>query len=591
MNCFKILIVLSCAAFETARATVQTSLPPAYVQEGDKPELDFKLTALYFADSILKNLKVNGEDIEGANSSDINTAIAEILREQDDARLSGLSESFRIGANYRRAIDELVQLRKYDDPEITRKVKELNLSILNEASEGQEISIPSGWDSHAIIISIAPSQMKSDYFDIRAFNMGAGIEFHENIADPSGTYPYLVKPWKSYIEIPRSVLEKNHFFTLSLMNSLTFKKEPMDFKKFYFYIDFLETFEKFPANCSENENEKKLFIVPQRSGTCSVSSCMARIMFEHESIGDYMRTRVKLGIFLLNRFLNKYRANEIILLMASSGVQFKMILKFALSSLAREVFVMLNLEKSPDQACYPTTNKFKALIEAEESTQCEAKIMPGDRQILVKLVKISLEIISWIESIRLDLSKFSLVPSVHWLEAPKDSTIRISESLSKSFPTFDFDQTQSGNPQHPLPRDHIIETNKSNSSAEVFESLEYAMKSDNQPFICLNLVKILKSVDLSADPSDFDELDSDSWRYLYGDLQILLTNMNNIHNLDCILAFQKLSFYLWKIAVLQDASKKSTSLGLSEYAPPFTFCDIEGLAVRSDLCNFRKHRT
>lgn len=212
---------------------------------------------------------------------------------------------------------------------------------------GKEITIPSGWPGHAIVINLAPSQEKpyksgAVGFDLRVFNLGIGSRFHQSAADPQGNFPYLVKPWINYINIPWKAVEEVRFFVLGLMNlhdergmSFLLGDKGPD----YFYNEFLANFAPY-----YKEDDKDLFVVPQRSGSCTVSSLMARVLFAHNSIAEYMRSRVKIGLTLLANFCNTYRNNSKVVSMAQAGVEFKKILNFTLSSLAKDALSQINSE-------------------------------------------------------------------------------------------------------------------------------------------------------------------------------------------------------------------------------------------------------
>ncbi len=139
-------------------------------------------------------------------------------------------------------------------------------------------------------------------------------------------------------------MEEVRFFVLGLMNlhdergmSFLLGDKGPD----YFYNEFLANFAPY-----YKEADKDFFVVPQRSGSCAVSSLMARDLFAHNSIAEYMRSRVKIGLTLLTNFYNTYRNNSKVASMAQAGVEFKKILNFTLSSLAKDAFSMLTSQQN-----------------------------------------------------------------------------------------------------------------------------------------------------------------------------------------------------------------------------------------------------
>ncbi len=58
-------------------------------------------------------------------------------------------------------------------------IEKLDSDLFAAVKSGKEITIPSGWPGHAIVINLAPSQEKPDKagavgFDLRVFNLGIG---------------------------------------------------------------------------------------------------------------------------------------------------------------------------------------------------------------------------------------------------------------------------------------------------------------------------------------------------------------------------------------------------------------------------------
>ncbi len=537
----------------------------------------FQLTALYFADSVLKGLKIGDMAVEDAPFLDIYENIGKLLADQAGNRLKKLSKSFSEGFEYGKVIHELGAKRTAGaSSDLEASILKAEKDLFDRVKSGKEVLIPAGWAGHAILMSMSPSTKGSGFFDLRVFNLGEGLQFHEVIPDSSGTYPYLVKPWVSYSGIPWNLVEAEpRFFTLGLVHALDEQAmKKVQKRSQYFYGELLGNFDDYRVEPAENG--KQLFATPQRSGTCTVSTCMARVMLEHDSIVDYSRTRIKIGIFLLQLLAGKYEKDDQILKMAKSGVEFKKVLSFALSSLAREAFNMLSLENSKDYTCYPTTQKFKALIFSQDSTTFNSKISVNDLKLLKQVTEVSLKILAWLESIQLDFSNFSF-------EGTSINCPNVANFLKDDFkeiPTENDSLPKVQDEKYDLKRFPILNANNVlTSSADIYKILSSFVEPGSFSF--LNLVKLTKMIDFENDPEAFDDIDANSWRKLY--FQILKSMPSEAHNMDCLLAFHKLSFYIWKVAVLQDSKKGPKSLNLANFAPTLGTCIGREMALFDDM--------
>ncbi len=117
-----LLALLFSALFFSASAKYSDSCDPGK---------HFKLTALYFADSILKGLTIDDETVEGAVFVEVFEQLSEVFADQKDKNVNSVSESFKRGLDYSKAIANAENMRRLNKSKWSQEISELKKIYLN----------------------------------------------------------------------------------------------------------------------------------------------------------------------------------------------------------------------------------------------------------------------------------------------------------------------------------------------------------------------------------------------------------------------------------------------------------------------------
>lgn len=115
----------------------------------------------------------------------------------------------------------------------------------------------------------------------------------------------------------------------------------------YFYFEFLQPF--LPYLVVE---DKPLFTINQRSGSCSLMSLIARVIYEHNNMPDYYQTRLELGLVLIRWWKSRSFGEEETLQRAQLSNRYLMGLKYVVAAMARDALEMFL--PGGEMSFYPT---------------------------------------------------------------------------------------------------------------------------------------------------------------------------------------------------------------------------------------------
>lgn len=531
------------------------SFDSAYMPYGQRDSwTDFKVMSLFFADAILEGLKIDDQEMEGAKFTQVAWQLSQILKQMPDEKFKSIAEGLELGIRYKDKILQMLSNRKAETAgSLRHKLKTFHQELLlRHLENGKEVIIPSGWnsldDGHAIVLSLKLQSNDNTKLDVRVFNIGSGVNNHVSIADPNGVYPSLVKPWLSFEGIPYAKLTENHWFTLAEANLYDRKMDqhgtPMEH---FYYNDFLFEFAQYMVH-----NDKALYTVAQRSGTCTMSSLMARVMYQHDNIASYSKSRVQIGLQILKWWKDKHFHSAETKKRAESDHRYLMILRYITSSLAKDAIGMFAPETQ--MTSYPTMEQIQKLIQEYQSIEKE-KI-----NLVRQVAEEGIDLLRWINSFKLKNSEF---------ETETDGQLRLVPGRVKV--------NTSAIPER---RDFKIGTHRTKQLSSYVKVRKQGHFGFREIFAKMippvggmsTLGKNIKIAELTCVGAD--EVDVKEWMNNYIETFKVFSYKKDrpAVTLDDLLGFLKLSAASWKLAQCTDKGNKE--IGLAQISSPFSFCPL-----------------
>ena len=287
---------------------------------------DFKAVLMYFSEAFLKGAKFGNKSLEGEINTDMANKFVQILDSFGvdevgfyDPRFETL-KTFKeqLSAGTAVASDICGSFYKFDinDPDKKFfKAKEIQEKIVQYLAIKDSIVIPSGWVGHAIVFII--KSVGNNLYNLTVVNSGQGLNHHYQREDPNQINPHLTRLWIEFKNIPGNEIfdpENGWFiFGLALINQ---KKYVENLKKTlqdknnsvanYFYGTILANFKNYLVHPDINDPSFNDKLIPeQQSGSCSLYSLMAALLYYSDSLETFFWYRLKIGHVFLEFFLNR----------------------------------------------------------------------------------------------------------------------------------------------------------------------------------------------------------------------------------------------------------------------------------------------
>ena len=329
---------------------------------------DFKTLMMYFNEPLLTDASIRdfmikqrlekGASFEGANSNIMAKKLAEIIATNDQvADVDRVAKLFGENLENGRNILKSIVFGKND---IDKNVKALQSELLKglEQSNSQRKSVvlPFGWGGsapHAIALIIEKNARngKGNTFNLIVANTGDGINYHYATKDPNEVYPELRHLWIRFEKIPEDVIfSGNNWFMYPLIalndsNMVQEIENVSSSAKHYFYGSILNNFAKYMVI---DKNEKRL-LPYQRSGSCTLSSLMAALLYSSKDLSTFYENRVIIGQKMLKEFFIKYENNVEFKKLISDSFDLisRKLMRSSSSALAHQILLYLE-ETFPD---------------------------------------------------------------------------------------------------------------------------------------------------------------------------------------------------------------------------------------------------
>ncbi len=545
---------------------------------------DFKFPALYLAEPVLQGLKLDiFHPLEGETSFEyVADKFGNSLLQMagNDQEFKDLGGSMIEGA---KLMGEIViglhpkLLSQWDSAILT-----IHEKLIKMVDTGKEVFLPVTWTSkfggHAVGVSLKKNG--DDRFDLRMFNLGQGANFHEFRADPNGLYSALQKPYVSYIGIPLADLKESPWFVYSLAALKHHKQVPKGSNYSpdnYFYDEFLAQFDKYlKAKGDGKDGAKSLFMVSQRSGTCTVSSLVARLALSCKTHQELATLRLRLGLQIVGGWMTRnvntqepMKSNAgTIQLMETYPVIRKLMQYFTLALAKFAVAAILMDDES--------------VLMAKTVLQARDYISEEQHALLQETVQICMKLLKFIKDVPLSKEAFTL---------SKHSSTKLFEkplmgSLSNlDFSPFDLSFLEKNSKQLQAHENKCILTPvDAKTSNQILKMLKITSKDACQEYLVSNLMIISKSITVNVEIIQFRPRDYYKWMLAYHRISQHF-QFEHAKYLDLFLPFYQLSYLSWKFVELMDSRNGRYKVNLSQFISPFEKICAEKLY--KSLHNFR----
>ena len=293
---------------------------------------DFKTLMMYFNEPLLNDASIRdfiiipgsekGASFEGANNYIMAKKLAEIIgadRSQSGSvdDVDNVTKIFGKNLEKGRRVMETMALS--GKVNIKNNAKNLQIELLKRLeesnSEKKTTVLPFGWGGsapHSIALIIEKNDIKANTFNLIVVNAGDGLEYHYARKDPNEVYPELNHLWIRFENIPKKeIFSDNNWFMYSLI-SLRDRDLIKDIEsvsgsaKDYFYGTILNNFANYIII---DKNETRL-LPSQRSGSCSLSSLTAALLYSTKDLSTFHKNRVIIGHKMLNQFFINYECDS-----------------------------------------------------------------------------------------------------------------------------------------------------------------------------------------------------------------------------------------------------------------------------------------
>lgn len=373
---------------ENAAATLTPEESPATVLR------DLKVCLMYFSDPFLNGAVINGTKMEGDFCTNIATNVVEAIDalEISDPHLKGLNDLKLFKDNLFHGVEiaqNIIASKNITSAfQMETKAKEIQDYLLELIKKNSSIIIPSGWIGHAIVLYISWDKTLNTY-NLAVINTGDGINFHNHTADPDDIYPLLSQVWVKFENIPHDLIFDDNAWFFQGLISLQNKSFVDDIKAVvgespstYFYGSFLANFKDYLVAPDAFSNSEKM-IPMQRSGSCTVSSIIAALLYHSKSAKIYHLHRIRIGHVLLQTLMLTYSDSLEFSKILTDGFQIvgRNFFKGLTSSMAQQIFQYL-------EAVFPKEFKHAGLIGAKrskwliESKRIAIEALKNDKEVL-----------------------------------------------------------------------------------------------------------------------------------------------------------------------------------------------------------------
>jgi hypothetical protein len=276
---------------------------------------DFKTVLMFYAEPFLKGVKIFQQEGESNifAAQQIVSAIEAIKKSSNAKKFTGLNNLLVFYAALKQGIqiDESISTcaREADFIFIQEKAKQLQMEVVNSLTKMEYLVVPFSWIGHAICLTLRLNP-KDKTVDLSIHNTGEGLNFHHFSPDPDGVYPFLNRTWISFKGIPMdTIFSDNPWFFIGLIGFKSFLSDKiMATRKNtianYFYGSFLANFKDYLVPVDPSDDTTSSMHIPmQRSGSCTISSILAALLYHSGSAPMFHTYRMKIGHELIKALL------------------------------------------------------------------------------------------------------------------------------------------------------------------------------------------------------------------------------------------------------------------------------------------------
>ncbi len=254
--------------------------------------LDFRSTVLFLGDGTINNeLDEEGKELEGYNHSYTTCYLTNGLQSLlncpkffpylDPSDISAIISTLQRTGAIERYMSSLSQ-----DSCKFQKMESFLLTSVSMMKVGDEILLSAGFKGHATTILIV--KISDVTYDIYAFNTGAGLQHHDSLIRDSQRKYFAAK---RYIGLTLFALHRKHFFRkyaeIKGIGHYGFHMpdENIPVDENTFYGNFLSCLDDFNVPYTIEDLNTVPLIPVQRSGSCSMRSLLAYVLWKVEKRG------------------------------------------------------------------------------------------------------------------------------------------------------------------------------------------------------------------------------------------------------------------------------------------------------------------
>ncbi|NBO25098.1 MAG: hypothetical protein EBU93_07715, partial [Chlamydiae bacterium] len=283
-----------------------------------------------------------------------------------------------------------------------------NALVIKLKSE-QPVIIPASWFGHAFVLIFKKVQGKDSY-DMTVINTGRGLEFHHWLADTNKVYFALPRFWLEFKNIPKDVLFSDDAWFFLAMKQMNIKESSDKLKEVsgtlpaYFYGSLLSNFKDYFQEPDSSSSKLK---PAQRSGTCTISSLMAALLYSVKDEVEFYKSTVIIGHKMLENWLNEIENDPDYTVMFSDGYDStaRKIFKSTASSLAHQLLSYFE-KRFPDGflnfALIGGKGEGRKLPERMEAAVEALNKSPEDLVLLKKTVNFASKILKIVKKIKIN---------------------------------------------------------------------------------------------------------------------------------------------------------------------------------------------